>query len=39
MGQLTLLVGPLAGPECRRALARGWLLVVRALAGESDQGN
>jgi ABC-type Na+ efflux pump permease subunit len=32
MDPLTLLVGPLAGPECRRALARGWLLVVRALA-------
>src|SRR5262249_55821752 len=26
-------LGPLAGPECRRALARGWLIVVRALAG------
>jgi ABC-type transport system involved in multi-copper enzyme maturation permease subunit len=26
------LVGPLAGPECRRAVARGWLIVVRALA-------
>ena len=29
----TLLVGPLAGPECRRALGRGWVILVRALAG------
>jgi len=29
----TVLFGPLAGPECRRALARGWLLVVRTLVG------
>jgi ABC-type transport system involved in multi-copper enzyme maturation permease subunit len=28
----TALLGPLVGPECRRALARGWLLVVRTLA-------
>jgi ABC-type Na+ efflux pump permease subunit len=28
----TALFGPLVGPECRRALARGWLLVVRTLA-------
>jgi ABC-type transport system involved in multi-copper enzyme maturation permease subunit len=27
----TLVFGHLAGPECRRALARGWLIVVRAL--------
>ncbi len=27
------LFGPLAGPECRRALGRGWLILVRALAG------
>jgi ABC-type transport system involved in multi-copper enzyme maturation permease subunit len=27
----TLLVGHLAGIECRRALARGWLIVVRGL--------
>ena len=27
-----LLVGPLAGPECRRAVARGWLILVRGLA-------
>jgi ABC-type transport system involved in multi-copper enzyme maturation permease subunit len=26
------LFGPLAGPECRRALGRGWLIVVRSLA-------
>jgi ABC-type Na+ efflux pump permease subunit len=31
----TLVFGPLAGPECRRALARGWLLVVRTLLGLS----
>jgi hypothetical protein len=30
---LTLLVGPLAGPEYRRALAQGRLRVVPALAG------
>jgi len=29
----TVLFGPLAGPECRRALARGWLIVVRTLVG------
>ncbi|MBY0397981.1 MAG: hypothetical protein K2X91_16145, partial [Thermoleophilia bacterium] len=29
---LTLLFGPLAGPECRRALGRGWVIVVRVLA-------
>jgi ABC-type transport system involved in multi-copper enzyme maturation permease subunit len=29
----TIVFGHLAGPECRRALARGWLLVVRTLAG------
>lgn len=28
----TLLFGPLAGPECRRAVARGWLILVRSLA-------
>jgi ABC-type transport system involved in multi-copper enzyme maturation permease subunit len=27
-----LLIGPLAGPECRRALARGWVILVRLLA-------
>jgi ABC-type transport system involved in multi-copper enzyme maturation permease subunit len=27
-----MLLGPLVGPECRRAVARGWLIVVRALA-------
>jgi ABC-type transport system involved in multi-copper enzyme maturation permease subunit len=32
---VTLLVGPLAGPECRRALARGWLIVVRVLAASA----
>ena len=29
----TLLFGHLAGTECRRALARGWLIVVRSLVG------
>ena len=33
MNAATLLFGHLAGPECRRALARGWLIVVRALLG------
>ena len=28
-----LVFGHLAGPECRRALARGWLTVVRTLVG------
>jgi len=31
----TVLLGPLVGPECRRALARGWLIVVRTLVGLS----
>ena len=29
MNAATLVFGHLAGPECRRALARGWLIVVR----------
>ncbi len=33
MNLATILLGPLAGPECRRALARGWLIVVRTLVG------
>lgn len=33
-----LLVGPLAGPECRRAVARGWLILVRALAATAVFG-
>lgn len=28
----TMLVGPLVGPECRRAAARGWIILVRSLA-------
>jgi ABC-type transport system involved in multi-copper enzyme maturation permease subunit len=28
----TLLLGPLAGCECRRAIARGWLILARTLA-------
>lgn len=31
MNLATLVFGHLAGPECRRALARGWLIVVRTL--------
>jgi ABC-type transport system involved in multi-copper enzyme maturation permease subunit len=30
---VTIIFGHLAGPECRRALARGWLIVVRSLVG------
>jgi ABC-type transport system involved in multi-copper enzyme maturation permease subunit len=30
---LRILLGYLTGTECRRALARGWLLVVRGLVG------
>ena len=26
------ILGPLVGPECHRALARGWLILVRTLA-------
>ena len=33
MNLATLLFGHLAGTECRRALARGWLIVVRTLLG------
>jgi ABC-type Na+ efflux pump permease subunit len=33
-----VLFGPLVGPECRRALARGWLLVVRTLAAVAILG-
>lgn len=32
MNLTTVLLGPLVGPECRRAVARGWVIVVRALA-------
>ena len=34
----SLLVGPLAGPECRRALGRGWLIVVRVLGALAMMG-
>ncbi len=33
MNLATILFGSLAGPECQRALARGWLIVVRTLIG------
>jgi ABC-type Na+ efflux pump permease subunit len=29
---LTLALGPLVEPECRRAVGRGWLILVRTLA-------
>ncbi|GAC1468300.1 MAG: hypothetical protein NVSMB9_10830 [Isosphaeraceae bacterium] len=29
---VTRLTGPLAGPECRRSLGRGWLILVRIAA-------
>ncbi len=32
MSIVTWLVGPLSGLECRRALARGWLILARTLA-------
>ena len=35
---VALLIGPLAGPECRRALARGWVIFVRTLAGLATAG-
>jgi ABC-type transport system involved in multi-copper enzyme maturation permease subunit len=28
----SVLIGPLAGPECRRALGRGWLILLRVVA-------
>ena len=33
MNLADLLFGPLAGPECRRSLGRGWVILVRTLAG------
>lgn len=33
-----VVFGPLAGPECRRALARGWLIAVRSLAAMAISG-
>jgi ABC-type transport system involved in multi-copper enzyme maturation permease subunit len=35
----TILLGPLVGPECRRAVARGWLILVRALAALAIMGS
>ena len=35
MNLLMAVFGPLAGPECRRALARGWLIVVRTLVAST----
>jgi ABC-type transport system involved in multi-copper enzyme maturation permease subunit len=34
----TLFFGPLAGPECRRALRRDWLTVIRTLAAVAFLG-
>jgi ABC-type transport system involved in multi-copper enzyme maturation permease subunit len=33
MSPLDLLLGPMVVPECRRAGSRGWLVLVRTLAG------
>ena len=33
MNLATVVFGHLAGPECRRALSRGWLIIVRTLVG------
>jgi ABC-type transport system involved in multi-copper enzyme maturation permease subunit len=35
---MNLVLSPLAGPECRRALGRGWLILVRVLAGLAMTG-
>jgi ABC-type transport system involved in multi-copper enzyme maturation permease subunit len=35
---VTVVVGPLAGPECRRALSRGWPILVRLLAALALMG-
>lgn len=35
---VSLLFGPLAGPESRRALGRGWVVILRALAGAALMG-
>ncbi len=34
----SLFLGPMAGAECRRALGRGWLIVVRVLAALAMMG-
>jgi len=34
----SLFLGPMAGAECRRALSRGWLIVVRVLAALAMMG-
>jgi ABC-type transport system involved in multi-copper enzyme maturation permease subunit len=34
----TMLFGPLAGPECRRASSRGWLIWVRTLVALAATG-
>lgn len=35
---LRLAVGPLAGPECRRALARGWPILLRGFSAAAALG-
>jgi ABC-type transport system involved in multi-copper enzyme maturation permease subunit len=35
MNAILAVVGPLAGPECRRALGRGWVIVVRSLVASA----
>jgi ABC-type transport system involved in multi-copper enzyme maturation permease subunit len=35
---MNLVLSPLAGPECRRALGRGWLILVRVLAALAMAG-
>ncbi len=32
-GVVEAILGPLIGPECRRSLGRGWIILVRCLAG------
>ncbi|MHC5540159.1 ABC transporter permease, partial [Singulisphaera rosea] len=32
MNLAAMVLGPLAGIECRRGVARGWLILVRTLA-------
>src|SRR3989442_1436112 len=33
MGLVEVVLGPLAGPECRRALGRSWVRIGQVLAG------
>jgi ABC-type transport system involved in multi-copper enzyme maturation permease subunit len=38
VSDLASLLGPLAGPECRRLTRRGWLFLVRTLLGAACTG-